>query len=177
MTGRLHLGFANLDIVLQIFGLNNDEDWWQIDGIVREERVRGMKPQENFYMNYNQRLLSCSYCSYRTIIGTNLKHHIRFKHTKEKPFPCSVCPKRFSKKTNLNAHVRIHTGEKPYQCDICNLRFSLKNTLKKHQMRKKNIVLQILLLSDYENWQVDEIFMLDDVQDWRIGEAIRQIFM
>ncbi|KAB7507679.1 Zinc finger protein [Armadillidium nasatum] len=166
---KIHLrrhNFANLDIVLQIFGLNNDEDWWQNDGIVREERVCGMKPQENSYMNYNQRLLSCSYCSYRTIIGTNLKHHIRFKHTKEKPFSCSICLKKFSKKTNLNAHMRIHTGEKPYQCDKCNMRFSQKIILEKHQMRKKNIVLQILLLNDFENWQIDEVVREEGGQGW-----------
>ncbi|KAL7648206.1 UNVERIFIED_CONTAM: hypothetical protein RMT77_000109 [Armadillidium vulgare] len=122
---------SNLDIVLQIFMLDNNQDW-QIGEAVSE---RGL--QEGNYFKKSRRLLTCSYCPYRTVYGTNLKRHIRFKHTKEKPFQCSVCCKRFSTKTELNIHIRIHTGEKPYQCDKCNRRFSQKITLKNHQRRKK----------------------------------------
>ncbi|RXG59711.1 Zinc finger and BTB domain-containing protein 26 [Armadillidium vulgare] len=97
-----------------------------------------MEPQGSNYLKGGRRFLSCSYCPYQTVYGTNLKHHIRFKHTKEKPFPCFVCSKRFSKKTNLNAHMRIHTGEKPYQCDKCDVRFAHKSSLRIHQSRKNS---------------------------------------
>ncbi|KAB7507674.1 Zinc finger protein [Armadillidium nasatum] len=119
-----------------ILMLNNGEDW-QVGDVVREERGHRRKPQESS-LNSNPRLLACPYCHYQTVYGTNLKHHIRFKHTKEKPFPCFVCSKRFSMKANLNIHMRIHTGEKPYWCDKCDMRFSQKNALRKHLLRKQS---------------------------------------
>ncbi|KAL7644840.1 UNVERIFIED_CONTAM: hypothetical protein RMT77_004657 [Armadillidium vulgare] len=116
--------------------LNDGEDC-QVEEIVREKGGQGWESQGSNYLKESLRIFTCSYCPYRMIYETTLKSHIRFKHTKEKPFQCPVCSKRFSSKTNFNIHVRIHTGEKPYQCDKCNRRFSQKIILEKHQMRKK----------------------------------------
>lgn len=50
----------------------------------------------------------------------------------EKPFVCSICRKRFSRKNNMQVHMKIHTGEKPFGCPHCSYRSSQKSNLKLH---------------------------------------------
>ncbi|RXG62243.1 Zinc finger protein Xfin [Armadillidium vulgare] len=66
----------------------------------------------------------CPFCEYESVIAHNVKRHIRFKHTNEKPFKCTVCVKSFATKSNLQVHMRIHTGERPYQCPLCSKAFT-----------------------------------------------------
>ena len=40
-------------------------------------------------------------------------------HNGEKPYACSLCPKRFGRKSHVAPHERTHTGEKPYACSMC----------------------------------------------------------
>uniref|UniRef100_A0A3Q3AU52 C2H2-type domain-containing protein n=1 Tax=Kryptolebias marmoratus TaxID=37003 RepID=A0A3Q3AU52_KRYMA len=54
------------------------------------------------------------------------------RETREKPFVCGVCRQRFTRKTTLDIHARIHTGEKPFGCDFCGQRFTQKSTLITH---------------------------------------------
>ena len=44
--------------------------------------------------------------------------------TGKKAFNCSECGKRFSQKSKLTEHMRIHTGEKPFICSECGKRFT-----------------------------------------------------
>ncbi|CAH1181898.1 unnamed protein product [Phyllotreta striolata] len=69
-------------------------------------------------------LLSNSDASQNT--GNRLTSH------REKTHLCSKCGKKFSTKSLLNQHQKLHSDIKPHQCNVCNKSFSLKNSLIKH---------------------------------------------
>ncbi|KAJ8934402.1 hypothetical protein NQ314_013443 [Rhamnusium bicolor] len=48
-----------------------------------------------------------------------LNLHMR-SHTKETPFECKICLKKFGHSTNLKRHDDIvHKGLKPFKCEVC----------------------------------------------------------
>uniref|UniRef100_A0A3Q2CSN1 C2H2-type domain-containing protein n=1 Tax=Cyprinodon variegatus TaxID=28743 RepID=A0A3Q2CSN1_CYPVA len=62
---------------------------------------------------------------------SDLDRHMRI-HTGEKHFECLSCGRSFSQKSDLDRHIPIHTGEKPFPCMISNKNFAVKNSLTKH---------------------------------------------
>ncbi|XP_055301541.1 zinc finger protein OZF-like [Sitodiplosis mosellana] len=72
--------------------------------------------------NANEKRHKCLLCDYVTDFTTDLKRHI-FKHTGERPFPCSVCQKRFTQKQHLQSHMKTHVDEFLFSCSNCSQGF------------------------------------------------------
>jgi hypothetical protein len=52
--------------------------------------------------------------------------------TLPRPFPCHLCPRIFSRKHDLQRHIRVHTGSKPYICLNCQKAFARTDALCRH---------------------------------------------
>lgn len=58
------------------------------------------------------------------------------KHGKIKSFTCEVCSKKFSRKFNLEVHMKTHVDQCKHVCPLCGETFTQKSNLKRHHFRK-----------------------------------------
>lgn len=58
--------------------------------------------------------------------------HIKYVHKKEKPFGCSKCDKKFTRKEDLTRHEILHSGIKSFKCPTCFKTFAIKPSLNLH---------------------------------------------
>ncbi|XP_072014115.1 uncharacterized protein [Amphiura filiformis] len=83
------------------------------------------------YDNTKEKPYMCLHCQKRFAYRKNLSKHMR-THSKDKPYKCEHCEKGFTRNDNLKIHMRIHTKEKPYQCKYCQKCFAQKGNLDGH---------------------------------------------
>lgn len=76
--------------------------------------------------------LKCPVCGRTFSRKYNLNSHMK-SHSTERPLACDSCPKRFSRKSDLKRHMKGHSGEKNHVCGGCQSRFIRAHELKSHQ--------------------------------------------
>ena len=79
---------------------------------------------------------------------SEVKVHERI-HTKEKPFGCPACHKRFISSSDLCRHKRTHTNERPFKCNLCTKIFTRKCHLKRHEKNLHHVPSQNLQTTGY----------------------------
>ncbi|ROK35797.1 Zinc finger and BTB domain-containing protein 8B [Anabarilius grahami] len=112
---------------------NRDEHYSQSLGYVgfgRSDDVLGppvpcgMEIQNDWYGDDPGRLHKCPFCPYTAKQKGILKRHIRC-HTGERPYPCEVCGKRFTRQEHLRTHaISVHRSTWPIVCKGCRRVFS-----------------------------------------------------
>ncbi|XP_038658155.1 zinc finger X-chromosomal protein-like isoform X1 [Scyliorhinus canicula] len=74
----------------------------------------------------------CQYCDYKSADASNLKTHMKTKHSKDLPFKCEHCLMTFTDAKELQKHAIMHQGHKTHQCTHCDHRSSNSSDLKRH---------------------------------------------
>uniref|UniRef100_A0A8C2C4F8 C2H2-type domain-containing protein n=1 Tax=Cyprinus carpio TaxID=7962 RepID=A0A8C2C4F8_CYPCA len=75
---------------------------------------------------------SCMYCDYKSADSSNLKTHVKTKHSRELPFHCERCGQTFSEEDELTQHAATHEDARGHQCSHCDHRSSNSSDLKRH---------------------------------------------
>lgn len=73
----------------------------------------------------------CNVCSKKFSGRSNLVEHLRL-HANIKMYQCPDCSKSFVQSGNLTVHMRVHTKERPYQCSLCPKNYNQSSALKIH---------------------------------------------
>uniref|UniRef100_A0A336MGD8 CSON000767 protein n=1 Tax=Culicoides sonorensis TaxID=179676 RepID=A0A336MGD8_CULSO len=84
-----------------------------------------------------ERKYTCTVCDKRFLKRTNLIDHLKI-HANVKSYSCTYCEKAFTQYGNLKAHIRSHTKQKPYECKICQKAYTQSSALKIHMRTHTN---------------------------------------
>ncbi|XP_055695742.1 zinc finger protein 675-like [Lutzomyia longipalpis] len=118
-----------------------DEETEEIDAVsfvlkyipetVAELHKRSESGRSRKPVDYKDRKHECTVCSKRFLRRSNLIDHLRL-HANQRPFECEYCSKTFVQSGNYKSHLRIHTKERPYECKVCHKSYNQPSALKVH---------------------------------------------
>ncbi|XP_032462063.1 zinc finger and BTB domain-containing protein 46 isoform X2 [Phocoena sinus] len=81
----------------------------------------------------------CPYCSFSAMHQCILKRHMR-SHTGERPYPCEICGKKFTRREHMKRHTLVHSKDKKYVCKLCSRVFmSAASVGIKHGSRRHGV--------------------------------------
>lgn len=107
---------------------------------------------EELVMSIRSKIHYCSFCKYKTIHSSHLKHHVYCQHDKNiipktELHICQECNKRFRRKNGLDSHImNNHAGNaelmasltsKIHSCPFCCYKSVHKSNLSRHMTKHK----------------------------------------
>ncbi|KAF9132295.1 hypothetical protein BG015_003729, partial [Linnemannia schmuckeri] len=82
----------------------------------------------------SDRRFQCPICPKRFLRQYNLNAHLK-THSQVRAHACTQCDKSFLRPYDLSRHQRIHSNSKPYTCNICQLIFIRNDAIWRHYRR------------------------------------------
>lgn len=93
----------------------------------------GLRQHQASHNNINQ--FKCGFCNKTYKSRQSLKEHFRVAHSSNrKLFICTTCGKRFTAKSTLIKHSKIHTGLKEFSCPDCPKMYTRASYLRVHRL-------------------------------------------
>ena len=83
----------------------------------------------------------CDTCGQVFVDCDKWRLHLLF-HQAEKngnPYPCSLCPKSFVTRWQLNLHMKRHSKERPHVCEVCGKTFKILSILAQHRQTHNKV--------------------------------------
>ncbi|ROT82132.1 hypothetical protein C7M84_024719 [Penaeus vannamei] len=97
--------------------------------------AKGKHYTQHLRIHVSTQRFSCKVCNASYSRKAKLARHM-LSHSQEqqvKMHKCSKCPKSFSEKEYLQAHLKLHEGGKKYECDACGFLCSSTYNLDTHK--------------------------------------------
>lgn len=82
-----------------------------------------IKPLNVEFIKTKDKKYKCPICNKIVNSRASVEKHYRAVHRKECPFLCKLCPKKFTQKVALGAHLVRHSGVKSFKCSYCDKTF------------------------------------------------------
>lgn len=133
--------FPNLTLLRKHFRELHPNDRCYISCCQRKLRHR-FHIEEHIRFHIDPNAFKCDVCDKCCTNSRTLNNHKLEKHTEvgqQRPFECTICQKRFAKKTVLKCHMETHKTGTDFECGECGKGFSTEQRRKVHERMVHNV--------------------------------------